>query len=203
MYSNIKSCVSHNGHLSDYFVSVNGVRQGENLSPFLFALFINDIEEFLTQNDCDPIQVTAADIHTYLKLLVIMYADDTVLFANSKENLQKCLNGLQLYCEKWKLQINAEKTKVLVFAKRKINERNVNFTIGGESIEMVDEFKYLQVKFSYNGNFHTNIKDLEIQGNRALYSVIKKARKENLPVDIQFELFDRTVTPVILYGCEI
>ena len=203
MYSNIKSCVSINGHLSDYFVSVNGVRQGENLSPFLFALFINDIEEHLTQNDCDPIQVTGADIHTYLKLLVIMYADDTVLFANSKENLQKCLNGLQQYCDKWKLQINADKTKVLVFSKRKIDKSNINFTIGGEIIEIVDEFKYLGVKFSYNGNFHTNTKDLEIQGNRALFSVIKKARKENLPVDMQFELFDRMVVPVILYGCEI
>ena len=76
-----------------------------------------------------------------------MYADDTVLFANTKENLQKCLNGLKLYCDKWKLQINADKTKVLVFAKRKINKCDFNFTIGGESIEIVDEFKYLGVEF--------------------------------------------------------
>ena len=203
MYSNIKSCVSYNGQLSDYFVSVNGVRQGENLSPFLFALFINDIEEHLTENGCNPIQVTGADVHTYLKLLVIMYADDTVLFANSKEDLQKCLDGLQQYCDKWKLQVNADKTKVLVFANRKINKRNTNFTIAGNAIEIVDEFKYLGVKLSYNGNFHTNIKDLKVQGNRALFSIIKTARKENLPIDIQFELFDRMVIPVILYGCEI
>ena len=39
-----------------------------------------------------------------------MYADDTVLFANSKQNLQKCLNGLEQYCEKWKLKINTDKT---------------------------------------------------------------------------------------------
>merc|ERR1712030_58757 len=47
MYKGIKSCISHDGNISDYFVSFNGVRQGENLSPFLFALFINDIELFL------------------------------------------------------------------------------------------------------------------------------------------------------------
>ena len=103
MYSNIKSCVSHNGQLSDYFASVNGVIQGENLSPFLFALFINDIEEYLTQNGCDSIQVTGADVQTYLKLLVIMYADKTVLFANFKEDLQRCLDGPKLYCNKWKM----------------------------------------------------------------------------------------------------
>ena len=131
MYSNIKSCVSQNGQLSEYFVSVNGVRQGENLSPFLFALFINDIEEFLIQYGCEPIHATGADVQTFLKLLVIMYADDTVLFADSKENLQNCLNGLNSYCNKWKLQVNAEKTKVLIFSNRKVNGKKINFTIGG------------------------------------------------------------------------
>ena len=203
MYNNIKSCVSHDGHLSDYFISVNGVRQGENLSPFLFALFINDIEEFLIQYGCDPTETKGADINTFLKILVIMYADDTVLFANSKENLQKCLNGLHAYCDKWKLQVNAEKTKVMIFSSRKVKSRNINFTIGGKSIDIVDEFKYLGVTISHNGNFRANFKDLKEKGDRAIFSLIKKARKEKLPLDIQFELFDRMVIPVILYGSEI
>ena len=109
MYNNIKSSVSVNGKLSEYFLSVNGVRQGENLSPFLFALFINDIEDFLIKYGCEPIEIPDSDLQTFLKLLIILYADDTVLFANSKENLQKCLNGLEHYCDKWKLKINAEK----------------------------------------------------------------------------------------------
>ena len=45
MYDNIKSCINVNGSISEFFISNSGVRQGENLSPFLFALFINDIEE--------------------------------------------------------------------------------------------------------------------------------------------------------------
>ena len=43
MYTNIKSCVSNDGMLSDFFSSEVGVRQGENLSPILFALFVNDL----------------------------------------------------------------------------------------------------------------------------------------------------------------
>ena len=39
MYKNIKSCVSLNSECSDYFASTSGVRQGESLSPFLFAIF--------------------------------------------------------------------------------------------------------------------------------------------------------------------
>ena len=149
MYDNIKSCVNVDGHMSDYFISINGVRQGENLSPFLFALFVNDIEKFLVEYGCNPVKVEDVDIEAFIKLLVIMYADDTVLFAKSKEELQNCLNGLKSYCDKWKLQINAEKTKVIIFAKRKVNPHNLNFKIGDKNVEIVDEFCYLGVTFTH------------------------------------------------------
>ena len=119
MYNNIKSCVSFNGNISEYFISVNGVRQGENLSPFLFALFINDMEQFLLKYGCDPIQIPGSDLQTFLKLLITLYADDTVLFASSKDNLQKCLDGLNEYCNKWKLKVNADKTKIIIFSNGK------------------------------------------------------------------------------------
>ena len=48
MYDGIKSCVSINGKSSNYFPSNIGVRQGENLSPFLFTIFLNDLENFLS-----------------------------------------------------------------------------------------------------------------------------------------------------------
>ena len=44
MYKNIKLCISHNGLFSDKFISEIGVRQGENLSPVLFSLFLNDLQ---------------------------------------------------------------------------------------------------------------------------------------------------------------
>ena len=202
MYKNIKSCVSHDGKLSDYFVSFSGVRQGENLSPFLFALFVNDIEQFLLQSGCTPIELRGPDFQIFLKLLIIMYADDTVLFASSKENLQVCLNGLKGYCDKWKLQVNADKTKIIIFSNKKANSENT-FTMGDTNIEVVDEFKYLGVTFKFNGDFNINIEAIKEQGNRAIFSLIKKARKYSLPVDLQFDLFDKMVMPVILYGCEI
>ena len=40
-------------------------------------------------------------------------------------------------------------------------------------------------------------------GNIAIFGLIKKARKGGLPLDIQFDIFDKTVLPSILYGCEI
>ena len=45
MYSEVKS--QTNGNLSKFFDCSLGLRQGENLSPIFFVLFINDREKFL------------------------------------------------------------------------------------------------------------------------------------------------------------
>ena len=40
-------------------------------------------------------------------------------------------------------------------------------------------------------------------GNNALFSMLRKARNLNIPVDLILELFDSLVTPILLYGSEI
>ena len=50
MYKGAKSCVKQNTKLSSLFECSIGVRQGENLSPLLFAIFLNDFEYFLSRN---------------------------------------------------------------------------------------------------------------------------------------------------------
>ncbi len=81
MYNNIKSCVLCNQEYSDYFVSYSGVRQGENSSPMLFSLFVNDNEDYLSENDCNFVKTGDEWVDTMLKVLVLMYADDTVIIA--------------------------------------------------------------------------------------------------------------------------
>ena len=46
-----------------------------------------------------------------------MYADDMVIFSETKEGLQKGLNNLDVYCWKWDISVNTRKTKVVVFRK--------------------------------------------------------------------------------------
>ena len=47
-----------------------------------------------------------------------MYADDTVIFANTKQDLQYSLDKYDDYCKPWKLSVNVTKTKITHFGKK-------------------------------------------------------------------------------------
>ena len=82
MYKDIKSCVSVNGDQSSFFPCLRGVRQGEILSPVLFALFLNDLENSMDVNRCSGIDLENVrdDLYNYVRILILLYADDTVIF---------------------------------------------------------------------------------------------------------------------------
>jgi len=104
------------------------VRQAENLSPILFSLFLNDLEQYLINKDNNGINLSEytndTDLLPLLKILVLLYADDTVLIANDHLSLQKSLNDFMEFCTQWKLEVNMEKTKVIIFGARNTNGYN-------------------------------------------------------------------------------
>ena len=70
-------------------------------------------------------------------------------------------------------------------------------------MSVVQDFVYLEVKFSCTGSLKPAIDYLIQQATKAMYSLLSKARKLQLSLDTLLYLFDRTVVPVLLYGCEI
>ena len=96
IYSSVKSCVKHLNCLSDFFSSNIGLFQGELMSPILFSLFINDIEQSLQTNLLDGISLDQ------ITIFLLLFADDAVIMSDTKQGLQNSLNKLEAYCEKWK-----------------------------------------------------------------------------------------------------
>ena len=69
MYTSVKSCISYNNHTTRYFNCEIGVRQGENLYPFLFSLFLNDLEEFLLTKDIVGLKSITDELELNLKFI--------------------------------------------------------------------------------------------------------------------------------------
>ena len=137
IYKHIKSCVCVNQAYSPFFTSNSGVLQGENLSPLLFSIFLNDLEGYLVTQRCNVIQVDVItdEISSYTKLFLLLYADDTVLFADNERDLQNNLIAFKLYCDKWKLKLNYTKTKVVIFGSR--NNKKIKFFVGTEEKQVL------------------------------------------------------------------
>ena len=81
-YNNIKSRIVYNDSVSNFFPCLNGVRQCEHLYSFLFALYLIDLDTFLTSTNAQGVKSISEDFENDLqidvKLFTILYADDTV-----------------------------------------------------------------------------------------------------------------------------
>ena len=79
------------------------------------------METFLTNKNAQGVKTISEDfendLQIYVKLFTILYANDTVLLAESAEELQLELNYFYEYCEKWNIKVNINKSKVMVFSK--------------------------------------------------------------------------------------
>ena len=100
----------------------------------------------------------------------------------------------------WKLDVNINKTKVMVFSKKK--NLNYSFILQDKQLEVVDKFSYLGIIFKYNGTFFDTKKKLVDQVQRSLHFIYKTIRNERIPVDLQLKLFDSMIEPILLYGSE-
>ena len=88
-----------------------------------------------------------------LKLCLLLYAYDIILFANDKENLQLSINILGNDCKRWKL-----KAKVMVFRKGGRLRDIVSIYYDGIQLEIDNKFVYLGATFTTRGSFHKQTK---------------------------------------------
>ena len=195
MYEVSTSCIRINDRVSENFHPHLGVKQGDNLSPNLFKIFINDLPDYL-DNSSDSIILNERILNC------LMYADDLILLSTSAQGLQAKLDILDKYCKDWCLNINTSKTKVMIFNKagRTLSHK---FVLRNVSIECVSRYKYLGIYFSASGSFTYAQTELYKKALKAYYKLSKELLSENPEVKISLHVFDHTIVPILLYGSEI
>ena len=102
MYLGNKLQVRIQDKLTKAFELKIGVRLGNNLSPNLFSIFINDLPNIFNETD-DQVELNN------FKISSLLYANDLIILSTLKSGLQSCFNKLASYCDDNCLTLNLKK----------------------------------------------------------------------------------------------
>ena len=111
MYSKSRVSVKLDEGMRPEFSSNIGVKQGCVISPTLFNLYLNDLPDIFEDREADPPVINGKKVNC------LMYADDIAILYTSMNVLQHCLDKLHNYCTGWYLNMNTDKTKIVIFNK--------------------------------------------------------------------------------------
>lgn len=177
---------------------MRGVRQGCILSPLLFNLYINEIPKLFTETASDPFILPNGT-----KLNSLLYADDLIILSRSKYGLQNCLNQLHNWCNKWLMEVNLKKTKIMIFQKATTKLPTPTFFLGNSVLTVTKEYTYLGLKLTPNGKFTLAIQQLSEKASHAMHKIRRHLNLHALSPKIAIKIFDNIISPILLYNSEI
>ncbi len=197
IYQHSVSCVRINNKCTEWFDCKTGVKQGDNLSPTFFSIFVNDLVSEI--NDLD-LGVTIGDS----KLSMLLYADDIVFISLCEANLQRMLDCLNEWCKRWRVLINTSKSKCMHFRKGRTQRTDFRFTVGNDILETVENYKYLGVIMNDKLNYTQHCESIAKGAGRALGGVISKIHNiKEFGFNTYEKLYSSCVIPILDYNSSV
>ena len=77
------------------------------------------------------------------------------------------------------------------------------FKYGNSTIEVVSEYVYLGVTMMYSNKYAKAMQKQMDQARKAQFLLLINTRKLCLRIDIQCDMFEKVVSPILLYGSEV
>ncbi|KAK3541209.1 hypothetical protein QTP86_016821 [Hemibagrus guttatus] len=160
------------GQTEEFNVEV-GLHQGSALSPFLFAIVMDQLSEEVRQES--P--------------WTMMFADDIVICSESREQVEENLERWRFALERRGMKVSRSKTEYMC-----VNGREGSGTVRlqGEEVKKVQEFKYLESTVQSNGECGKESleekkgSEEESDANKSEISLVYEiALKRNMPVNFE------------------
>ena len=164
---------------------------------YILSLYINSLVNKLKEADVGVMcrgQLISA----------LLYADDTVIFAEDEELMRRGLNILAEWCEEWSVKVNVEKCGVMHLRRKGVKRSDERFHVGGEEIKVMEEYKYLGcVVDEYLSNVRM-VEERAKAGAKALSDWLRrcKATVGEVKGATFVRLLEMLIESVLLYGVE-
>ena len=183
-----------------------GAPQGSVLGPFGFLMFF-DLGKCL--DEVKGIEAIASPFS--MPQRTNMWADDTVVMANSIEELQKLLDAAYDWGKTWSMEFNAKKSVAIALGRRNCGGRlavpPIAVTIGKDAIPWANEVTHLGVplRARYSESRpkrFSEAKEKRITGKIDELSMLLR-RHYGLNATVSLKMVETVILPMILYGCEV
>ncbi|KAK3554723.1 hypothetical protein QTP70_032624 [Hemibagrus guttatus] len=170
------------GQTEEFNVEV-GLHQGSALSPFLFAMVMDQLSEEVRQES--P--------------WTMMFADDIVICSESREQVEENLERWRFALERRGMKVSRSKTEYMC-----VNERGGSGTVRlqGEEVKKVLEFKYLGSTVQSNGECGKEVKKRVQSGWNGWRKVSGVLCDRKISARIKGKVYRTVVRPAMLYGLE-
>ena len=126
----------------------------------------------------------------------LRYADDTILMAESEEELKSLLMKVKVESENVGLKLNIQKTKIM--ASGPIISRQID----GETVETVSDFIFLGSKIAADGDCSNEIKRHLLLGRKVMTNLDSILKSRDITFPQSLSSHDYGFFPVVLNGCE-
>ncbi|KAK3547878.1 hypothetical protein QTP86_034175 [Hemibagrus guttatus] len=170
------------GQTEEFKVEV-GLHQGSALSPFLFAIVMDQLSEEVRQES--P--------------WTMMFADDIVICSESREQVEENLERWRFALERRGMKVSGSKTEYMC-----VNEREGSGTVRlqGEEVKKVQEFKYLGSTVQSNGEYEKEVKKQVQAGWNGWRKVWGVLCDRKISARIKGKVYRTVVRAAMLYGLE-
>ena len=126
----------------------------------------------------------------------LRYAADTILMAESKEELKSLLMKVREESEKIGLKLNIQKTKIMA------SGPIILWQIDGETMETVSDFIFGGSKITADGDCSHEIKRHLLLGSKVMTNLDSILKSRDITLLTKVLLVKAMVFPVVMYGCE-
>ena len=183
LYDKATSAVQMNGSIGEWFRTTVGVRQGCLLSPTLFNIFLERIMSDALEEHDGKFSIGGRNITN---------------LAEEEQELEALVESLDKTCTRYKMEISAEKTKLMTNSANGI-QREIK--VKGQKLGTVNSFKYLGAVVSNDGS-KPEVLSRIAQATAALTKLKPIWRDNNISLGSKEKLMRSLVISIFLYACE-